>query len=150
MRFFFSAARQADVRPAGASSDSTRRLAAAVLIAATLLAPAAAQAEGWPELKPEARQASTTGSSSPFSAFGVTLIRFYQQVISPLDGDTCGFRPVCSAYAREAVREHGFLVGSLMAADRLERCNPYNHMAHYPVDPDGYLHDDVDENALFR
>jgi hypothetical protein len=46
-------------------------------------------------------------------------VSFYQHVLGDLDGRACPAYPVCSAYAREAVSEHGALVGSWLMIDRL-------------------------------
>jgi len=59
------------------------------------------------------------------------LIRFFQVVISPQDGPNCRHNPTCSAYGKQAVIKHGAFLGSLMAGERLLRCNPY-----YPPDRD--------------
>jgi len=40
---------------------------------------------------------------------------------------TCKYHPSCSQYAALAVRKHGVLKGSAMAAWRLLRCNPWSH-----------------------
>lgn len=57
-----------------------------------------------------------------FSLIITKLIRIYQKVISPHQGDVCNFTPSCSNYAYEAIKRHG-LRGVLMTFDRLERCN---------------------------
>ena len=49
------------------------------------------------------------------------LITFFQKVISPVDGATCDFYPTCSAYAREALKKHGLLLGLTMANERANR-----------------------------
>jgi putative membrane protein insertion efficiency factor len=59
------------------------------------------------------------------------LVKFFQIVISPQDGPNCRHVPVCSAYARQAVIKHGAFLGSILAGDRLLRCNPY-----YPPEKD--------------
>ncbi|MDQ7004849.1 MAG: membrane protein insertion efficiency factor YidD [Ghiorsea sp.] len=46
-------------------------------------------------------------------------IAFYQHVLGHLDGRSCPAYPVCSAYAREAIQQHGVLVGSWLMIDRL-------------------------------
>ena len=40
---------------------------------------------------------------------------------------TCKYHPSCSRYASEALRKHGPVKGSLKAAWRLARCNPWSH-----------------------
>ena len=47
------------------------------------------------------------------------VVGFYQHRISPLDGPRCPLYPTCSAYSRECLRRHGFLMGLLMTVDRL-------------------------------
>lgn len=44
---------------------------------------------------------------------------FFSQYISPVDGDRCAMYPTCSAYSRQAVARHGFLIGLVMTVDRL-------------------------------
>ena len=54
------------------------------------------------------------------------LLRLYQLLISPMTPQTCRFYPSCSQYAVIAVRRHGAVRGSWLAARRLLRCNPWN------------------------
>jgi putative membrane protein insertion efficiency factor len=51
-------------------------------------------------------------------------IRFYRLFLSPLKPPTCRFTPTCSAYALEAIAEHGALKGVGLALRRLGRCHP--------------------------
>jgi putative membrane protein insertion efficiency factor len=53
------------------------------------------------------------------------LIRAYQLTLSPFVGQHCRFTPSCSNYAAEAIRVHGSLRGSWLAARRLARCHPF-------------------------
>jgi uncharacterized protein len=39
---------------------------------------------------------------------------------------TCKFHPSCSQYALDAYRELGFVRGTILAAWRLLRCNPWS------------------------
>lgn len=67
------------------------------------------------------------------------LIRAYQLVVSPLLGQRCRYYPSCSSYAMQALREHGVLRGSWLAARRLSRCHPWSPggVDHVPVAGDG-------------
>jgi putative membrane protein insertion efficiency factor len=61
------------------------------------------------------------------------LIRVYQATLSPDHGwfkarhpyGFCRFYPSCSQYAYEAVDKHGIIQGSILAALRVVRCNPF-------------------------
>ena len=46
-------------------------------------------------------------------------IYFYQHVLGHLDGRACPAYPVCSVYAKQAIAEHGPLLGSWLMIDRL-------------------------------
>jgi putative membrane protein insertion efficiency factor len=65
----------------------------------------------------------------------VALITGYRRFISPLLGPRCRFAPSCSAYALEAVREHGALRGTWLAVRRIGRCHPFNPGGFDPVPP---------------
>jgi uncharacterized protein len=60
-------------------------------------------------------------------------IRVYQRVISPALPRRCKYHPTCSAYAVQAIRSYGILRGSVLAAWRLLRCNPFSHGGYDPV-----------------
>ena len=65
----------------------------------------------------------------------ILLIQLYRYTVSPLLGQRCRFEPSCSMYAIGALREHGAVKGSALAAWRLLRCNPFTHGGHDPVPP---------------
>ena len=65
----------------------------------------------------------------------IFFIRCYQRFISPILPRCCRYRPNCSAYAIEAIRKRGFIRGSLLAAWRIVRCNPFCKGGDDPVDP---------------
>ena len=65
----------------------------------------------------------------------VLPIRAYQLFVSPLLGPRCRFYPSCSAYAVDAVLQHGVLRGIGLAGWRLLRCNPWNLGGVDPVPP---------------
>ena len=65
----------------------------------------------------------------------IGLLRAYRALISPLYGPVCRYYPSCSAYALDAVREHGSLRGSWLAARRVARCHPWAAGGYDPVPP---------------
>lgn len=70
----------------------------------------------------------------------VLLIRFYQKFLSPLKRNpTCRFTPTCSAYAVTAYLKRGVIMGTILTAWRILRCNPICCGGYDPV-PDGYLY----------
>ena len=50
------------------------------------------------------------------------IIKFYKKYISPVDGNRCSMYPSCSKYTSTTFKKHGFLMGWIMACDRLIRC----------------------------
>jgi len=56
---------------------------------------------------------------SPMAYLLMKGIRLFQDYISPVDGDRCPMKPICSAYALQAIKKHGFFIGAIMTADRL-------------------------------
>jgi putative membrane protein insertion efficiency factor len=64
----------------------------------------------------------------------LALIRLYQKTVSPiLPEGTCRFYPSCSHYGYQAIYKYGTIKGSLMAAWRVLRCNPFNPGGFDPV-----------------
>jgi putative membrane protein insertion efficiency factor len=62
-------------------------------------------------------------------------ISAYKALLSPLFTGACRFHPSCSTYAASAVREHGVVRGSWLAARRLARCHPFGGSGFDPVPP---------------
>jgi uncharacterized protein len=60
-----------------------------------------------------------TSVPSPPAAALDAYVRFFQQVISPLDGARSTMFPTGSAYARQAIKKHGALLGTVMTVERL-------------------------------
>lgn len=79
--------------------------------------------------------ATVPAASDPLSVSGRWLIDTYKAVLSPLQGrDVCNFWPTCSQFTRQAIDQHGILLGSIIGADRLTRCHPQAwsyHADHY-------------------
>jgi hypothetical protein len=70
----------------------------------------------------------------------IIILDLYRAVLSPLltawIGPACRFEPTCSAYAREAICEHGIVAGGRLALRRLARCRPAGGWGHDPVPQD--------------
>nr|WP_235830202.1 membrane protein insertion efficiency factor YidD [Algihabitans albus] len=61
------------------------------------------------------------------------LIWAYRLLLSPLLPPSCRFAPTCSAYALEALGEHGPIRGSWLAVRRISRCHPWGGDGYDPV-----------------
>ncbi|MEH7114004.1 membrane protein insertion efficiency factor YidD [Neobacillus niacini] len=56
----------------------------------------------------------------------ISIIRFYQVVISPIKPPTCRFYPTCSHYGLEAVQRFGALKGGWLTLKRILKCHPFH------------------------
>jgi uncharacterized protein len=72
----------------------------------------------------------------------IALVRGYRLLLSPWLGNGCRFEPTCSAYALQALEQHGAAAGAYMTLTRLARCHPLCAGGHDPVP--------VRSPALFR
>jgi uncharacterized protein len=61
-------------------------------------------------------------------------IHLYQRFVSPALPRRCKYEPTCSAYAAQAIRELGPVRGTIVAAWRVARCNPFSHGGYDPVE----------------
>ena len=67
---------------------------------------------------------SAQGHANLAARAAMAAIRFYRRFLSPLKPPSCRFTPTCSAYALEAVAEHGVRRGLALTLRRLSRCPP--------------------------
>ena len=65
----------------------------------------------------------------------IRLIVFYQKYLSK---KTCLFKPSCSQYTLECIDRHGAIIGILLGAYRILRCNPFSKGGYDPP-PDNYF-----------
>jgi len=83
------------------------------------------------------RSMSMSMSMSMMSWVLLILVRVYRVLLSPvyhaLFGPCCRFEPTCSAYAEQAVKQHGAWRGFWLAARRLARCHPLARAGFDPV-----------------
>ena len=61
------------------------------------------------------------------------LVWGWRLLFSPLVGPGCRFQPTCSAYALDALRQHGALQGCHLTLRRLARCHPWGGAGYDPV-----------------
>ena len=65
--------------------------------------------------------------------FLLALIRGYQSSVSPYLPAVCRHIPSCSAYAQEAIINHGIRRGVFLSVLRVLRCNPFGTKGYDPV-----------------
>ena len=57
---------------------------------------------------------------------GVALVYGYRYTLGVLFPTSCKYHPSCSQYAIDALRQYGFVRGSILAGWRLLRCHPWS------------------------
>ena len=73
-----------------------------------------------------------------------SFVNAYWFFISDVDGDNCPFRPTCSEFFVESVKETNIFQGTLMFFDRFTRdSNIYKRSQHYPRVKDGHYYDPI-------
>jgi putative membrane protein insertion efficiency factor len=70
---------------------------------------------------------------NPLTKTLIALTRIYQYIISPYLPASCRYYPTCSAYAIEALQQHGPLKGSWLTVKRLGSCHPFGGQGYDPV-----------------
>jgi putative component of membrane protein insertase Oxa1/YidC/SpoIIIJ protein YidD len=73
---------------------------------------------------PDDRSVAVTGITkdsdiSTAGLIGRLAIQAYARLISPVDGPRSPSYPTSTAYGRQAIRQHGFVLGVVLIADRL-------------------------------
>ena len=63
----------------------------------------------------------------------IGLVKGYRLLLSPWLGSACRFTPTCSAYALQALEQHGASAGSYLTLARLVRCHPWCEGGHDAV-----------------
>ena len=65
----------------------------------------------------------------------IGAVRIYRRFVSPFMPARCRFVPSCSAYAVQALEEHGPVRGTWLTIRRLLRCQPFARCGFDPVPP---------------
>jgi putative membrane protein insertion efficiency factor len=63
----------------------------------------------------------------------IAVVKGYRLLLSPWLGSSCRFEPTCSAYALQALEQHGAAKGTYLMMARLGRCHPWCAGGHDPV-----------------
>ncbi len=61
------------------------------------------------------------------------LLRFYKTFLSPALSTKCIYVPTCSMYTYDAIEKYGVLLGIIMGAGRILRCNHFSKGGYDPV-----------------
>ncbi|UCG30755.1 MAG: membrane protein insertion efficiency factor YidD [candidate division WOR-3 bacterium] len=97
--------------------------------------------------------AQSPHQTNPVKIVTGTCFRLYQNLISPSQGDVCNYSPSCSHFARQSIDRYGIFWGSLMASDRLLRCNPWAYQSfdkHYVGIKEHKFYDPIENNFILR
>lgn len=86
----------------------------------------------------------------PIRSLLLALIWVYRHTISPILPPTCRYHPSCSAYGFQALQVHGAAKGSVLAAWRVLRCNPFTPGGLDPVPARGAWRPDVNPDGTPR
>ncbi len=65
----------------------------------------------------------------------IGLVKGYRLFLSPALGSSCRFEPTCSAYALQALQDHGAGKGAYLTLKRIGRCHPWCEGGLDPVPP---------------
>ncbi|MEI8329406.1 MAG: membrane protein insertion efficiency factor YidD [Chlamydiia bacterium] len=88
---------------------------------------------------PRIRSCTAPTKHSPSVAIADTIIKFHQNIISPVDGPRSHYRPTSSRYMQLAMYKHGFIKGFIMGCDRLLRENK-DPWVYRSIEIDGQLY----------
>ena len=68
-----------------------------------------------------------------FSYIFISIIKTYQNMISPLLPARCRYRPTCSEYGVQAIKKHGIFKGGFFTIKRVLTCHPWGGDGYDPV-----------------
>ena len=63
----------------------------------------------------------------------IFLINLYKKLLSPILPASCRYVPTCSQYTLEAIKKYGVIIGAVLGAYRILRCNPFSKGGYDPV-----------------
>jgi len=68
-----------------------------------------------------------------FVSLGITIIKLYRLLLSPLLGGQCRFYPSCSHYSEDALRRFGIVKGGWLTVKRIGKCHPFHPGGYDPL-----------------
>jgi hypothetical protein len=68
-----------------------------------------------------------------FSYIFISIIKTYQNMISPLLPAKCRYIPTCSEYGVQAIKKHGVFKGGFFTIKRILTCHPWGGDGYDPV-----------------
>ena len=72
-------------------------------------------------------------NTSLISKIAIAPISLWQRLSYKSGSLNCQFYPSCSNYGAQSIAQHGVILGSALAADRIARCNPMAYHYHIKV-----------------
>jgi uncharacterized protein len=117
------------------------------LIITIVISQGTALADEWgPWDTPQSKSRIKHSGANPLGS----AIKMFQKYISPVDGARCNMYPTCSAYALQAVEQHGPLIGTFIFVDRLyHEGDPAEHR--HPINKFDYIryYDPLENNTFW-
>ncbi|WP_321372307.1 membrane protein insertion efficiency factor YidD [uncultured Desulfuromusa sp.] len=121
-----------------------------ILILLLSLHAAPARADNWDPWQVNEPATEKHSAHSTDNSILQTTVQLFQKYISPVDGQRCAMYPTCSAYALQALRKHGPLIGVFMTVDRLyHEGDPIEQL--HPINKWGYIrfYDPLENNDFW-
>ena len=105
----------------------------------------------WPATTIAKQQEAVPKNPSIVAGFFTSMLTFFSNVISPVDGDRCPSYPTCAAYSKQAYEKHGAVLGTLMTVDRLfHEADEYRFSPTVEVNGVNRLYDPVSANEFWK
>lgn len=96
---------------------------------------------------------AATADRTPYDGFVDFVFTGYSRVLTRIDGPRCEHRPTCSHYAYLAIKQQGYVLGSLLTIDRLLRGSRSSALRSLPLykveDGVRYYYDPVENNTFW-
>ncbi len=142
----------------GQGNTSNLSLTVIVFIGLIFLMPMNSAAEppvddpwNWSATNTAKQQEAVHKKPSIVAGFFTSMLSFFSNVISPVDGDRCPSYPTCAAYSKQAYEKHGAVLGTLMTVDRLfHEADAYRFSPTVEVNGVRRLYDPVSANEFWK